>query len=69
MTKIEILKAIRVQVVEIKNCLVTLDSTVASLTNSYKVEAEGEIDSLEGMMDYVKTKADQIKAALDQWPN
>ncbi len=68
MTKIEVLKAIRVQVVEIKNCLVTLDSTVASLTNSYKVEAEGEIDSLKGMMDYVKDKADQIKAALDQWP-
>ena len=69
MTKQEILRAIRINAAEIKRCLSTLDSTVTSLANGYKVEAEGEIDSLKGMMDFAKNKTDSIKATLDEWPN
>jgi len=68
MTKEEVLRAIRNHSSEIKTCVGTLDVTIASLVGGYKAEAEGEIDALKGMMDFVKDKADEIKSILDEWP-
>lgn len=68
MTKEEILKAIRNHTSEIKTCIVTLDYMIASTVGGYRTEFEGEIDSLKGMMDVVKSRADEIKSILNEWP-
>lgn len=68
MTKEEVLKDIRNHSSEIKTCVVALDLAVLSLVAGYRSEVDGEIDSLKGMMDYVKDKASEIKTILGQWP-
>jgi len=68
MTKTEILRAVRNHSSEIKICLDTLSCVVVSLAKGYKLEVEGEIDSLKSMTGFIKGKADEMKSILDEWP-
>ncbi len=69
MTKEEVLKAIRNHGGEIKTAVAALDYHVHALVHGFHGEVEGEIDGLKDTMDFVKTKADEIKAILGEWPS
>ena len=69
MTREEILKAVRNHEGEIKVCMATMDYMVVSLVKDYRTLPDSGVDSIKSLMDTVKTKADEIKNILGQWPS
>lgn len=68
MTREEVLKAIRKYSAEMRAIVAALEYDVLSITQGYRLNGSDHIDSLKGMMDTLKDKADEVKAVLDQWP-
>lgn len=69
MTKDEIIKAVHNHAGEVKAMIAALEYHLHVLASGYRLEVEGEIDSLKGMMDTVKDKAGEIKSILGGWPS
>lgn len=68
MTKEQVLKSILNHSSEIKTALVATEYHLLSLTRGFREQTDGEINSLKGTVDFIKTKADEIKDILNQWP-
>lgn len=68
MTKNEVLAEVRARCGEIRAIVAALEYDVLALTQGYRLETEGDIDSLSQMMDTLISKADDVKSSLSGWP-